>query len=120
MNTLRLAAFVLLLAGPPLTQAVQPSGPLAPGRAAGDIVERGGTVDAVDLKKPAIVVDGVSYAIPPGSVRIHTTSNQVSTSLSQLKPGMQIRFSSSKDYSSQGSQVREIWVTDPGGRTTRP
>jgi hypothetical protein len=120
MNTLRLAAFAALLAVSQLALAVQPSGSLAPGRSAGDIVERGGTVNAVDLKKPAITVDGVSYAIPPGSVRIHTPPNLVSASLSQLKPGMQIRFSSSKDYSSGGSQVREIWVTDLGARPTRP
>jgi hypothetical protein len=103
-----------------LSLAVQPDGPVAPGRSAVDIVERGGTVEAVDPNKPAIVVDGVSYALPPGSVRIHMPSNQISTSLTQIKPGMQIRFSSSKSYSSNGSQVREIWVTNPATRPSRP
>lgn len=95
---------------------------MAPARGPGqaDIIERGGTVEAIDAKKQTIVVDGVSYAIPAGSVRIHSLANQISGSLSGLKVGMQIRFSSSKDYASGPIQVREIWVTGLGGRPARP
>ena len=122
MNTLRLALSALLLAVSQLSLAVQPTGSIAPGRGPGqaDIIERGGTVEAVDVKKQAIVVDGISYAIPAGSVRIHSLTNHISGLLSELKVGMQIRFSSSKDHASNQTQVREIWVTGLGGRPARP
>lgn len=113
----RLAVCTLLLAVPALVLAVQPgNSPVPPnaGAAATGTIERGGTVDAVDLRKQAIVVEGVAYILPVGSVKIHWPSNRVSGQLSELKGGMQIRFNSTTDSSSKQKQVREIWVTGSG------
>lgn len=84
-----------------------------------DIVERGGTVNALDPGKQTIVIDGAPYAFSAGSLRIHTALNRVSGSLSELKPGMQIRFSSTADASSNPPQVREVWVTSDVPRRLR-
>lgn len=85
--------------------------PAAPGIAQSDLVDRGGTIDAIDAKKQILTVNGSPYSIPLGSVRIHTLSNHVTGSLSELHPGMQIRFSSITDPASGQIQAREIWVS---------
>jgi hypothetical protein len=76
-----------------------------------DVIERGGTIDSMDAKKHTLTVDGAPYLIPVGSVRIHTRLSKVTGSLLELRPGMQIRFSSIKDQASGNIQMREIWVT---------
>jgi hypothetical protein len=114
MNALPVALCTFLLASSPLAHAIQPAGAPIPSHAAlseSDIVERGGTVDGVDAARQALLVDGVPYAIPRGSVRIHLAGNRVSTSLADLKRGMQVRFTSQKAYGTHQVQVREIWVT---------
>jgi hypothetical protein len=119
MNPLRLVACAVLVATAQVAPAIQPQGAPPPGRPApgeADVIERGGTIDGVDAGKQAILVDGVLYAIPPGSVRIHLPANRVSSSLSDLKRGMQVRFTSQKAYGSQKVYVREIWVTAVPGR----
>ena len=124
MNTLgRFAiSYTLLLAVSQPVLAVQPGGQIAPSPSTVNTtgnIERGGTVNAIDLQKKTIVVDGVSYPISAGSVKIHTLSNKTSERISELKAGMQIRFSSSKDNWSRQEQVREIWVTSPARNQPR-
>jgi hypothetical protein len=114
MSPLRLVACAAVLLATQAASAIQPAGggtPPRPAPAGNEMIERGGTVDGIDLARQAILVDGIVYAIPRGSVRIHLPPNRVSTSLSDLKRGMQIRFTSQKDFGAQLVQVREIWVT---------
>lgn len=118
----RLAVCSLLAAAAPLALAVRPTEAIAPGRPSAfdtSPVDRGGVIEAVDRDKRAIVIEGVSYAIPLGSVPIHWPSNKVSGQWSDLKAGMQVRFSSVKDEARRQQQVREIWVTGLGGRSPR-
>jgi hypothetical protein len=114
----RPAVCLLLAAVAPLARAP----PVAPGSpSAFDTrpVERGGTIEAVDRAKRAIVIEGASYAIPLGSVPIHWPTNKVSGQWSDLKPGMQIRFNTVKDEARRQQQVREIWVTGLSARSPR-
>jgi hypothetical protein len=118
----RFAACTLLAAVPALALAVQPSQATAPTPASAGataIVERGGTIEAVDVKKKAIVVEGVTYQLPVGSVKIHWPANRVSGRLSELKAGMQIRFTSVNDSWARQTQVREIWVTSQPAKPRR-
>jgi hypothetical protein len=118
----RPAVCLLLAAVAPLALAVRPTEAVAPGSpSAFDTrpVERGGTIEAVDRAKRAIVIEGASYAIPLGSVPIHWPTNKVSGQWSDLKPGMQIRFNTVKDEARRQQQVREIWVTGLSARSPR-
>ena len=115
MTPLRAAACAILLAATQAATAIQPTAPVAPpgpGPIASETIERGGTVGGVDVAAPSILVDGVVYAIPRGSLRIHFPPNRISTSLADLKRGMQIRFTSQKNFGAPHVQVLEIWVTD--------
>ena len=85
--------------------ALAPTPPLA-------TIERGGTVNAVDWRMKTIVVDNVSYPLSHTPVVVHAPANQRPVKPFELKPGMQIRFSSSKQNFSAQDQVNEIWVTD--------
>lgn len=118
-SLIRLAvSYALLLAVSQLALAVQPGGQSAPSPSSVDTtgsIERGGTVNAIDLQKKTMVVDGVSYPFSAAPVKIHFLSNKISEKISKLQTGMQIRFSSSKDNWSRQEQVREIWVTSPAG-----
>jgi hypothetical protein len=112
MTPIRFIVGALVLAAAQGAQAIQPVGAVAPSRSGpgeGDLVERGGTIDAVDAGKQMMVVDGTTYAIARGSARIHVTPSRVSSSISDLKRGMQIRFTSVKEHGQV--HVREIWVT---------
>lgn len=123
MNTLRLLLGVLLLTVAQIAPAIQPAGAIPSGRsgpAAGEPIERGGKIDAIDRTKASITVDGVSYSMPAGSARIHLMSGEVTGRPAELKVGMQIRFSTVQPYASSPVQVREIWVTGPGRRSAKP
>ena len=118
----RLAVCSLLAAAAPLALAVRPTEAVAPGRPTEfdtGPVDRGGTVEAIDRDRRAVVIEGVSYAIPLGSIPIHWPSNKVSGQWNDLKPGMQIRFSSVKDEAKRQQLVREIWVTRVSARSPR-
>lgn len=124
MNSLSrlVVSSTLLLAIAQPSLAVQPRGQITPSPASASttsIVERGGTVNAIDLTKKAIVVDGVSYAFSASPVKIHAPSGKTQEKAFELKAGMQIRFSSSKDTMSGQDQVREIWVTSVAGNPPR-
>lgn len=93
--------------------AVQPSGGTTPSSASIstlNVVERGGTINAINSTKGTIVVDGVSYAFSAESVIVNDPSSRVADA-KILKVGMQIRFSTSKEIFSGRDKVREIWIT---------
>lgn len=107
----------LLIASLQPSLAMQPRGQSRPsptGAGTASIVERGGTVTAIDQAKKIIVVDGVSYAFSATPVKVHSPSSKTPQNVMQLKAGMQIRFSSFKGFGSGLDQVREIWVTSEG------
>jgi hypothetical protein len=72
----------------------------------------------VDPAKTTITVDGVTYTA--ASVAIHPLSGATSSRLSELKPGMLIRFSTVQPYASSPVQVREVWVTSVPRGKSRP
>lgn len=124
MNFLRrlVVSSTLLLAISQPSLAVMVSGQIRPSPASASttsIVERGGTVNAIDLEKKTIVVDGVSYAFAATTVKIHSPSGKTRDKAAALKAGMQIRFSTFRDPFSGQDQVREIWVTSAGGHSPR-
>jgi len=110
------AAWVGLAAGG-AALAIQPNGTnqagdIGKGVASPSRVERGGTVSAVDWRKRSLVVDNVAYPISAAPVVVHGPGGQRDVKAVDLKPGMQIRFSTSRQNFSANEQVIEIWVTD--------
>jgi O-antigen ligase len=79
-------------------------------------IERGGTVGAVDWRKRTLVVDDVTYAISASPVPVHGPDGSRSAKAFDLKPGMRIRFSTSRQNFSANDQVVEIWVTEARGK----
>lgn len=73
------------------------------------IVQRGGIVDAVDLSKRILVVDGVSYPFSAMPVVVHLRSELGNEK--SLRPRMTIRFTTSRANHSGQDQIQEIWVT---------
>lgn len=122
MNTLiRLVVSALLLFTVQPTLAIQVGGlngvqPSSAGST--NLVERGGTVDAIDSNNRTMVVDGVSYEFQSGSVKVNPLASYTKQKAFQLKPGMKIRFSTAKNYSSGRDQVREVWVSSVGSNTS--
>ena len=83
------------------------------------VIERGGTITAVDTAKRTIVVDNVKYALPARPVKVHGPAGNDNEKISQLKAGMLIRFATSKANYSAQEQVQEIWVTGSISKTTK-
>ena len=81
------------------------------------IIERGGTVTGFDPVKKMVEVDKVAYALNATPVKIHhhLAANDKNFA---LKPGMQIRFNTSKENFSAQDKVLEIWVTKLDGKPT--
>lgn len=105
----------LVMAQPSLAVQVQNQPPPAPARGSStNIVERVGTINAVDLVKRSIVIDRVKYALPLSPVAIHAPTDKDAGQHFQLKAGMNIRFSTSKANFAMQEQVQEIWVTSLG------
>lgn len=73
------------------------------------LVERGGVVDAVDLSKRVLIVDGVNYHFRAMPVVVHLRSGPGDEK--SLRPRMTIRFSTSRVNHSAQDQIQEIWVT---------
>lgn len=114
-----LAASIVLLTQVHNVQAVMVTGQ---GRQPANLdlthtVERGGTVDAIDMDKRIIVVDGVTYPVTRATLKIHRPAGALSDKAFQLKPGMQIQFNTSGYSNSAKFQVYEIWVTSLGSNT---
>ena len=116
------AAALLGLAAGSTALAIQPTGANQPGTPGNTVtspsrVERGGTVGAVDWRKRTLVVDNVAFPISASPVVVHGPDNQRDAKAFDLKPGMQIRFSTSRQNFSANDQVIEIWVTDARTKT---
>lgn len=79
------------------------------------VVERGGTVTSFDPVKKIVVVDNVPFALNATPVKIHHRGAPSDKNF-VLKPGMQIRFNTSKANFSAQDKVLEIWVTKLDGK----
>lgn len=124
MNSIRqlflFTALLAALAAQPAL-AVQMRAPDAPAPASAKtttaIIERGGTVTAFDPAKKIVEVDKVAYALNATPVQIHQRGGAGDKNF-VLKPGMQIRFNTSKENFSAQDKVLEIWVTKLDGKPT--
>lgn len=86
---------------------------------ASSVVERGGTIGAIDLKNKTIVVDGVSYPLSAKGVTIHPISRSVDRKAASLQIGMQIRFTTSRLNFANRDQIAEIWITKDAAKAAR-
>lgn len=77
-------------------------------------IERGGTVDAVNIEKKTITVDGHSYGLAAAPVVVHRTAGQDSQGLGSVAPGMKIRFHTTRNNYAGQDQVVEIWISNVG------
>ena len=112
-------SIVLLIAASQPALAVQmrnQSAPVPASVTTTGVVERGGTVTSFDLAKKIIVVDKVPFALNAMPVKIHPLAGTGNEQNFVLKPGMQIRFNTSKENFSAQDKVLEIWVTSLGGK----
>lgn len=124
MNLIRpfVISSILMLVGASPASAVKVSNQnlAAPATSSANrIVERGGTVDAVNLTKKTIVVDKIKYALPVVPVKVHAPSGTSELKTTTLKAGTQIRFNTSKENFAGQEQVSEIWVTNQITKVTR-
>lgn len=111
-------AVLLAVSAPALAVQVsnQPQSNAASANTTG-VVERGGTVDAVDMQKRTLIVDGIKFALPSKPVSIHASTGTTIKNATELTAGTKIRFNTSKyNYSAQ-EQVNEIWVV---GQISKP
>lgn len=82
-------------------------------------VERGGTVDAVNIEKKKITVDGHSYGLAAAPVIVHSIPGKDSQGLGSIRSGMKIRFNTTKNNYAGQDQVVEIWLSDVGKASTK-
>lgn len=120
MHTTRkiIVSTVVLIAVSQTALAVQMRGQTAPDPASvttTGVVERGGTVTSFDPAKKIVVVDKVPFALNAMPVKIHPIGAGNEKNFA-LKPGMQIRFNTSKENFSAQDKVLEIWVTSLGSK----
>ena len=111
-------SIILLIAASQPALAVQMRSQSAPAPASvttTGVVERGGTVTSFDPAKKIVVVDKVPFALNAMPVKIHPLGAGNEKNF-VLKPGMQIRFNTSKENFSAQDKVLEIWVTSLGGK----
>ena len=121
MHTTRkfIVSIVLMIAISQPALAVQVRNQSAPAPASvttTGVVERGGTVTSFDLARKTIVVDKVQFTLNAMPVKIHPPAGSGNEKNFVLKPGMQIRFNTSKENFSAQDKVLEIWVTSLGGK----
>lgn len=109
------AAAVQLKGPPPAGGSPDPSSPQA---APSGLVERGGTITSIDLKKRHVVVDGVAYALVPAT-KIHVSAPGSSAS-NVLRQGHQIRFTTLRSKGAGLEEVTQIWVTGHDQRGFKP
>ena len=121
MNSIRqlfLSTAVLIAVSQPAL-AVQMRNPTAPTPSSAatttGVIERGGTVTTFDPAKKIVVVDKVPFALNATPVKIHHRGAANDKNF-VLKPGMQIRFNTSKANFSAQDKVLEIWVTKLDGK----
>ncbi len=80
-------------------------------QAATGVVERGGSIDAIDIAKKSLTVDKQSYVLASTSVTVHSGRGDGLEKLDSLKPGTKIRFKTTKYNQSNQEQVSEIWIS---------
>lgn len=120
MNPLLLmfaSSALLFLGSASPVQAIDVAGPGVPTAVnvpPSSVVQRGGTVNSIDTAGKSMVVDGVSYQFPVAAIMVHGQGAKgAPTTIASLRPGMQIRFSTSRHNFSSKEQVQEIWVAGP-------
>ena len=124
MNTIRqliISSTVLLaISQPSLAVQMRNQTPPSPAIASSTtVVERGGTVTSFDPAKKTITVDKVQFAMNSMPVTVHAPGGTRNEKTFVLKPGMKIRFNTSKENFSAHDKVQEIWVTSLGGPPAR-
>ena len=80
------------------------------------VVERGGTVTSFDPAKKTITVDKVQFTMNSMPVKVHAPGGTSNANTFVFKPGMKIRFNTSKENFSAQDKVQEIWVTSLGDK----
>jgi len=98
---------------PVLSLTVKGGPPPSPAIATPSSIERGGTVEAINLDKKTLTVDGQSYKLSPTLTTMHGLTDKGDEKLQTLKPGTKVRFSSKKNAYSGQEQVVEVWVNAP-------
>lgn len=83
------------------------------------VIDRGGTIDSVDMAKRTIVVDNVKFVLPSMPVKVHGPADRNNEKNFQLKTGMQIQFVTTKANYAGQEQVQEIWVTGFSSKATK-
>ena len=110
-----IAISVLLLcftALAPLSHAVT-TGSALPARTLPEtttVIERGGTVNAVDPEKGTITVDDVAYRMNPRTLPIHPSPRSGASKFSVMPIGSKIQFRTSRPAFSGQESVTEVWV----------
>jgi hypothetical protein len=112
-----LAAIMALGLACPVWAAI-PSGAAGMGGAsvangASGVVERGGTITAINPDGRRVSVDGKNYILSY-SVKVHDAAGRL-TSRNNLRKRMLIRFNTNKNKYSGHEDVVEIWVVNPVG-----
>lgn len=79
-----------------------------------NVVERGGTVEAVSIENKTITVDGHTYGLASASIIIHGTNGKDSQGLGSLRPGSKVRFNTTRNNYAGRDRVIEIWISDVG------
>lgn len=78
--------------------------------------DRGGTINRINWKNKTMLVDGVMWTLSPNVIKLteavtkksQRVSDAMPTSLSMLKPGMQIRFVTTRKKTASASSADQI------------
>jgi len=73
-------------------------------------IERGGSINSIDVTRGIIVINGMTYALSRASVQIHPLAGRLTDKTIVLKSGMDVRFNTVKVNATALEQVVEIWV----------
>jgi len=111
-----LLCFTLAVSGPNAysTQVINQLPPTTSKAIVGSIVERGGTVDLLDLKAKTMTIDGRVYGCDVNSVVFHPSSSKDVQILRSIRPGSKIRFNTVWRQSLRVNQITEIWMSELG------
>jgi len=112
-------ALIAICQGAFAIRATNAPAPSTNNNATTGIIDRGGTLEAVNIGKKTITVNGMSYALSPASLTIHSASNKEPVKLESLKPGAKIRFRTSKTNFTGQEHASEIWIVDTGSAAVK-
>ncbi|WP_210545837.1 hypothetical protein [Rhodoferax sp. PAMC 29310] len=111
LSLLSVASLAVQVAGSPVSIS-QPSDTAS-------VVERGGTISAIDSINKVIVIDGVRYPLSATTVTTHALVRSANRKPPELQVGMQVRFNTSKFNFANQEQVTEIWITKDVAKSAR-